>query len=253
MHMPDILPGVVLAHHTIIHDQFQSTHMHQYLFTCNPGLGCFCIQVVLQIHFPSILRENQKINTDFLHPTHLVKNQEIFSKDVSELLYLIGEKWLNSLSRYGRRVLVTLFHYQKKYEEQHPAFPRNCTETFGAGGWGGVGFKQTAEICTAHSRLHSFSYLCSTKPPLPKRFPLPPKPLWIKKNSGKCFGHQQLKRCSSSRRNRDLLDSKEALMHCTVLNMAHLHCPKCTKGSGPIGSATQKRQLGAAKWQHMQA
>lgn len=120
-------------------------------------------------------------------------------------------------------------------------------------GWGGVGFKQTAEICTAHSRLHSFSYLCSTKPPLPKRFPLPPKPLWIKKNSGKCFGHQQLKRCSSSRRNRDLLDSKEALMHCTVLNMAHLHCPKCTKGSGPIGSATQKRQLGAAKWQHMQA
>lgn len=112
--MPDILPSVVLAHRTIIHDQFQSPHMHQYLFTCNPGHGCFCIQVVLQIHFPSILRGKQKIDTDFLHPTHLVKIQKVFSafsKNVSELLYLIGEKWLNILSLYGRRVLVTLFHY----------------------------------------------------------------------------------------------------------------------------------------------
>lgn len=88
--MPDILPRVVPAYRTVIHDEFQLPCMHQYLFTCNPGHGCFCIQAVLQIHFPSVLRRKQKINTDFLHPTHLAKNQEVlstFSKKVSELLY----------------------------------------------------------------------------------------------------------------------------------------------------------------------
>lgn len=169
MHMPDILPSVVLAHHTIIHDQFQSTHMHQYLFTCNPGLGCFCIQVVLQIHFPSILRENQKINTDFLHPTHLVKNQEIFSifsKDVSELLYLIGEKWLNSLSLYGRRVLVTLFHYHKRKSTKNniQRSPRTVQKHSGGGERGGSNRLQRSALPIADCILSLIyavqSHLC---------------------------------------------------------------------------------------------
>lgn len=105
-----------------------------------------------------------------------------------------------------------------------------------------------AETCTAHSRLLSSSYWCSTNPSLPKRFPSPPNLAGLKGIQENALNPSNLKK--RKRRNRDLLDSKEALMHYIVQNMIHFYCPNHTKGSGVTGNATQKRQLEEAKWQH---
>lgn len=79
-----------------------------------------------------------------------------------------------SLSKKSFGDIISLLEKEKrKYKEQYPAFPRKCTEIFK----GGEIQTDSAEIRIAHSRQHFCSYLCSTNPSLPKKFPLSLKPL----------------------------------------------------------------------------
>lgn len=89
-----------------------------------------------------------------------------------------------SLSKKSFGDIISLLE-KKKYEEQYPAFPKDCTEIFK-----GRECKQTLQRSALPIADYIFSsYLCSMNPSLPKSFLLSFKSLWIKKNTGKCFGH----------------------------------------------------------------
>lgn len=145
-----------------------------------------------------------------------------------------------SLWKKGFGDIVSLLEKaKKKYEEQHPAVPKNYIETLK----GGKIQTDSAEIYTAHSRLHSLIYAAQTLL-CPKGFHYLPNLSGLKRIQENALDLSNLNK-RSSHRNRDL---KEALRHYIVQNMAHLRYPKHTKGSGVIGNAIQKRHLGAAKW-----
>lgn len=66
-----------------------------------------------------------------------------------------------SLSKKSFGDIISLLEKQKKkYEEQYPAFPKDCIEIFK----GGEMQTDSTEICIAHSRLHFFLLFMQHQP-----------------------------------------------------------------------------------------
>lgn len=134
-----------------------------------------------------------------------------------------------SLSKKSFGDIISLLEKQKKkYEEQYPAFPKDCIEIFK----GGEMQTDSAEICIAMEQTTFFPLIYAARTLLfPKGFHCLSNLFGLKRIQENALDISHLnKRSSGHHRNRDFLDSRELLMHYTVQTTALLCCPEHTKG-----------------------